>query len=171
MSQSSSAIESTWGKFASQEAARTIQKELEVAGIERDKIVLESENFDEPIRLEETEAIANLKTGAIAGAVLGGLIGLSLSLIFTGFASVGLSALQNFQPIHYFSPIMGAIVGAAGLSLILGLGGAGVPQDDVQRRSESVRHLVVVKGTAEEVALSRKIMLQQGGEVEEADRR
>ena len=170
MSQSSSAIASTWGKFASQETAQTTIQELEAAGIERDKIVLEAENFDEPIKLEETEAIANLKTGAIAGAVLGGLIGLSLSLIFTGFASVGLSALQNFQPIHYFSPIMGAIVGAAGISLISGLGGAGVPQD-VKPSSESVRHLVIVKGTAEEVALSRKIMLQQGGEVEEANRR
>lgn len=170
MSQSSSAIESTWGKFTSQETAQTTIRELEAAGIERDKILLESENFDEPIKLEETEAIANLKTGAIAGAVLGGLIGLSLSLVSSNFASVGLSALQNFQPIHYFSPIMGAIVGAAGISLISGLGGASVPQDDVIR-SESVRHLVVVKGTTEEVALSRKIMLQQGGKVEEADRR
>ena len=171
MTQSSTNLESTWGKFADARSAKTTKQKLEEAGIESDKIVLESENFVEPIRIEETEAIANLKTGGIAGAVLGALIGLSISLIMTDFASVGLEALTNFQAIHYFSPIMGAIVGAVGMSLILGIGGGNAPQDDTQQRTESIGHLVVVKGTAEEVALSRKIIAQQGGKVEEADRR
>ena len=173
MAQSSSTnLDSIWGKFADEQAAQRTQQKLEEAGIERDKIVLESENFVEPIRLEETEAIANLKTGGITGAVLGALIGLSISLIMTDFASIGLTALSNFQTIHYFSPIMGAIVGAAGMSLILGIGGGNAPQDDAAgQRPESTRHLVVVKGTAEEVALSREIITQQGGEVEEANRR
>ena len=172
MSQSPSTdLDSIWGKFADAQAAEATQQKLEEAGIERDKIVLKSENFVEPIRLEETEAISNLKTGAITGAVLGALIGLSISLIMTDFASIGLRALNNFQTIHYFSPIMGAIVGAAGMSLILGIGGGNVPQDDAQQRPESTRHLVTVRGTAQEVALSREIITQQGGEVEEVDRR
>lgn len=171
MSQSS-ATESTWGKFATLEAARAARQELTAAGIESDKIVLESENFSAPKQLEDTGAIANLKTGAITGAVLGAIVGLSIGLILTDFAHLGLGALNNFQTIHYFSPVMGAIVGAAGIGLISGISGANVPAREINKiNSESKRHLVVVKGSLEDVALSREIIARQGGEVEEADRR
>ena len=171
MSQSS-ATKSTWGKFATLQAAQAAQQELKAAGIEPDKIVLESENFSAPKQLEDTEAIANLKTGAITGAVLGAIVGLSISLILTDFAHLGLAVLNNFQTIHYFSPIMGAIVGAAGIGLISGISGASVPDNESNNSvSSSKRHLVVVKGSLEDVALSREIIARQGGEVEEADRR
>ena len=173
MSQQSSStkMESTWGTFSIQQAAQTTQAKLTEAGIDPEKITLETENYSQPVPLEDTEAIANLKTGAITGAVLGGLVGLSISLIMTGFASQGLAALSNFQVIHYFAPIMGAIVGAVGISLILGLSGASVTQDDVDNSSNLTRYLVVVKGTNEEIVLAKDIIAQQGGLVEEADRR
>lgn len=173
MSQQSSStkLESTWGKFSIKQAAQTTQKLLKEAGIDPPKITLETEDFSKPIELEDTEAISNLKTGGITGGVLGALIGLSISLIQTGFASVGLAAFSNFQTIHYFSPVMGAIVGAVSISLILGLSGASISQPDANSGYESKRYLIVVKGTEQEVAIAKDIIAQQGGVVEEADRR
>ncbi|PSB07762.1 hypothetical protein C7B62_18855 [Pleurocapsa sp. CCALA 161] len=167
----STELETTWGKFSLREKAQTAQSKLSEAGIDPQNITLETENFTNPVKLEDTKAIANLKTGAIAGAVLGALIGLSISLIAVDFVGLGLAALKNFQTIHYFAPIMGAIVGAAGISLILGLSGASVTKDNRDSGFESLRYLVVVQGTGEEVALGREIIAQQGGVVEEAERR
>ena len=79
----STKLESTWGKFSTKQAAEATQTKLKEAGITPEKIILETENFQPPIKLEDTEAIANLKVGAIAGVVLGFLIGLSISLIVT----------------------------------------------------------------------------------------
>lgn len=171
--QSSSAkLDSTWGQFSTKTAAETTQAKLEEAGIAPEKITLETEDFSTPIKIEDTQAIANLKVGAIAGGVMGFLIGLSISLILNDFAREGLAAFSNFQTIHYFAPIMGAIVGAVGMSLIAGITGANVPQANAKDNpTESKRYVVVVKGTAAETRLAREIVAQQGGLVEEADRR
>lgn len=165
--------ESTWGTFISQQAAETAQTQIEAAGVRSDKITLEVEDARSPVKLEDTGAIANLKPGAISGAVLGALIGLSISLIMTNFAGVGFSALQNFQPIHYFAPIMGAIVGAVGIGLISGLSGASIRQTkaELDDRYESRRYTVAIKGSIEEINLAKEIINQQGGVVEEAARR
>ena len=174
MSQQPSAkIESTWATFASQQAAEAVKTELEQAGIEPGKITLGEEDAQPSTRLEDTETISNLKSGAIAGGVLGALVGLSISLLTTNFAGMGLSAIQNFQTIHYFAPILGAIVGAAGISLISGLSGASIaqPSEEISDRYESIRYLVSVKGNTEEVSLAKDIIDRQGGAVEEANRR
>lgn len=173
MSQQSASnkLESTWGKFSIQQAAETTQDKLIEAGVDPAKITLETEDFSQPIRLEDTEAIANLKTGAITGAVLGSLVGLTISLIMTDFANLGFAAFQNFQTIHYFSPIMGAIVGAVGISLILGLSGASIAKDNTGDRSSKKRYSIVVKGTDKETTLAKEIIARHGGVVEEADRR
>ena len=146
--------------------------QLEEAGIAPEKITLETENFEPPLRLQDTQAIANIKTGAITGGILGALVGLYISLIVTNFPSLGLAALKNFQIVHYLAPVMGAIVGAAGISLISGATGTNVPKSnvDITERTLSKRYLVVVKGTTEEISLAREIIAQQGGVVEEADR-
>ena len=109
----------------------------------------------------------------IAGGVLGFLVGLSISLIVTNFSSEGLAAFNNWQTIHYLAPFMGAIVGAVGIGLISGTSGASIPKSnaDLDDSTESKRYLIVVKGTAEETSLAREIISQQGGLVEEADRR
>jgi hypothetical protein len=88
---------STWGKFSTKSAATATRTKLEEAGIASEKITVETEHFEPPLQLEETQAIANLKTGAIAGGTLGALIGLFISLIVTDFAGLGLAALKNFQ--------------------------------------------------------------------------
>ncbi|MEL6911522.1 MAG: hypothetical protein AAGK10_13680 [Cyanobacteria bacterium J06555_3] len=167
----SSKLESTWGKFSLKQEAQTTQAKLTEAGIEPAKITLETEDYSQPIRLENTEAIANLKTGAITGAVLGALAGLTISLAMTDFANLGLAALNNFQTIHYFAPIMGAIVGAVGISLILGLSGASIAKDNTDNNSSLRRYSLVVKGTNEEITLAKEIIVRQGGIVEQADRR
>lgn len=164
-------FESTWGTFSIKQAAETTQTELKNAGIDPEQITLETENSADPIRLEDTKAITNLKSGAITGGVLGALIGLSISLINTGLASAGLAAIENFQPIHYFAPVMGAIVGAAGMSLILGISGGNVSQDSIDLNSDLKRYMVIVKGTTEETALAKEIIVKQGGEVEDMNRR
>ena len=174
MSQSrSEKIESTWGTFVSQQAAETARSQIQTAGVQPDKITLETEDARSPVKLENTGAIANLKPGAISGAVLGALVGLSISLVMTNFTGIGFSALQNFQVIHYFAPIMGAIVGAVGIGLISGLSGASIrqPKAELDNRYESKRYTVVVKGNTEEINLAKKIIDRQGGVIEEAARR
>ena len=108
----SSKLESTWGKFSFKQAAETTQAKLTEAGVEPAKITLETEDFSQPIRLEDTEAIANLKTGAITGAVLGSLVGLTISLAMTDFANLGFAAFNNFQTIHYFCSYYGCDSGS-----------------------------------------------------------
>lgn len=174
--QSSTQLESTWGKFFTKQAAKTTKQELTKAGIDSKKIIIETDEASNPVKIEDTEAIANIKAGAIAGAVLGFLVGLSISLIVTKFSTLGLAAFKNFQAIHYFSPLLGAIVGAAGMSLISGISGASVLKANARANqytdsTESQEYLVVVKGTAEEVALTKEIIAQQGGIVEDGDRR
>lgn len=165
--------DSTWGKFSTKQAAKATKTQLQEVGISPDKITIETEDFQPPIRLEDTDAIANLKVGAIAGGVLGFLVGLSLSLILTNFASEGLAAFNNWQTIHYLAPVMGAIVGAAGIGLMSGISGGNVPRNraNVSESNDSPKYLVVVQGAASETDLAREIILRQGGVVEEADRR
>jgi hypothetical protein len=172
-SSASPQIESTWGRFLTKSAAEATQRSLQEAGIQPNKITLEEEDNKSPIRLEQTSAIANLKAGGITGAVLGALLGLSISLALTNFSSLGFAALQNFKTIHYFAPVLGAIVGAAGISLITGLTGASVPKSnaDLSEQRNPEKYLVVVKGSSEEITLAKNIIAQQGGVVEEADRR
>lgn len=113
----SESSQSTWGKFSTEQAATATQTLLEEAGIAPEKITLETEDFKKLVPLQDTQAIANLKVGAIAGGVLGALVGLSISLILTNFFGLGLAAFKNFQTIHYFAPVMGAIVGAVGMNI------------------------------------------------------
>jgi hypothetical protein len=168
--QSASArLDSTWGKFSTREAAKEAQTKLQQAGIAPEKITLETEDFAPPIKLEDTQALADLKLGAIAGGVLGFLVGLSISLILNDFAREGLTAFGNFQTIHYLAPIIGAIVGAVAMGLISGINGGNIPQSEPH--AESKRYLVVIEGTTEETSLAREIVVQQGGIVEESDRR
>lgn len=171
----STKLESTWGKFSTKQAAEATQIKLKEAGISPEKIILETEDFHAPVKLEDTEALANLKVGAIAGVVLGFLVGLSLSLIVTNFSGMGLAAFNNWQTIHYLAPFMGAIVGAVGMGLISGISGASFSKSksnvNSDRSAKSKRYLVVVKGTATEVNTAREIINQQDGVVEEADRR
>ena len=172
-SSASPQIESTWGRFLTKSAAEATQSSLQEAGIQPNKITLEEEDNKSPIRLEQTSAIANFKAGGITGAVLGALFGLSISLALTNFSSLGFGALQNFQTIHYFAPILGAIVGAVGISLISGLTGASVPKSsaDLSEQRKPEKYLVVVKWSSEEITLAKNIIAQQGGVVEEADQR
>ena len=175
MSQQSPSVklESTWGKFFTQLEAEITQAKLKEAGIEPKKITLETEDFQAPIKLENTLAIADLKVGAITGGLLGLPVGLSISLITTNFSSIGLVAFKNWQTIHYLAPFMGAIIGAVGIGLMSGISVGNVPKSDsnLDNRNESERYLVVVKGTAEETSLAREIIDRQGGVVEEANRR
>ena len=164
--------DSTWGIFSTKQAAEATETRLQKAGIAPEKITIETKDFQTPIRLEDTEAISNLKVGAIAGGILGFLVGLSLSLILTNFANEGLAAFNNWQPIHYLAPVMGAIVGAAGIGLMSGISGGSVPQNraNMSEPNDSPKYLVVVKGAASETNLAREIIVRQGGVVEEADK-
>ena len=169
--ESSTKLESTWGRFSLKQAAEKTQTELEKAGIDPEQITLITEDAFKPTRLEDTKAISNIKSGAITGAVFGALIGLSVSLIKTGFASIGLAAIANFQTIHYFAPVIGAIVGAVGMGLILSISGASVVKKNTDLSSDIDRYLITVKGTIEDTTLAQKIIAKQGGEVEQMDRR
>ncbi|MGL4882351.1 MAG: hypothetical protein ACRC8K_15010 [Waterburya sp.] len=61
----SAQLDYTWGKFSNKKAVKATQAKLKNAGITPEKITLETEYFAIPIKLEETQAIADLKVGAI----------------------------------------------------------------------------------------------------------
>lgn len=174
----STQLQSTWGKFPNQAVALDTKKKLEEAGIAPEKITVETENFDPPLTLEQTKAIANLKTGAIAGGILGALIGLLVSLIVTDFAHLRFAAFANFETIHYLSPLIAGVVGAAGMSLMSALSGANVPNSEQDIKDTNAitdemlpkMYLLVVKGTEEEINLARNIITQQSGTLEASDR-
>ena len=72
----STKLESTWGNFFTKQAVEETQTKLKEANITTAKIIFETEYFQPPVKLENTEAmpsasfaIANLKIGAIAGGV------------------------------------------------------------------------------------------------------
>jgi uncharacterized membrane protein len=170
---SSTELDSTWGKFSTKQDAEATKTKLEEAGIDRKQITLETDNFLAPLKVENSQTISNLKTGAIAGGVLGFLVGLSISLISSDFAKEGLVSLKHFQTIDYFAPILGAIVGAVGMSLISGITGSNVSQANVSldNHPESKRYLILVEGMTAETNLARTIIERQGGAIEEANRR
>ncbi|ACB51481.1 hypothetical protein cce_2131 [Crocosphaera subtropica ATCC 51142] len=172
---SSTQLSSTWGKFPNLSAAKETKKKLEEAGVAPNQITVEVENFDPPLKLKQTQAINNLRTGAITGTILGALIGLLISLIVTDFAHLGLGALNNFQAIHYASPLIAGGIGAVGMSVILAISGAKVPKfdkeiTDGENQTLPKLYLIVVEGTPKEIELAKKMIVQQSGFIEAEDR-
>jgi hypothetical protein len=159
-------LQSTRGNFTSQQAATTAKTKLREAGIAPENVTLESQNFEPRLPLQSTQTITNLQAGLLAGGIMGALIGLSISLIFTDFFNQGLSALKNFQLIHYLAPFLGALVGAVGMSIIAGLSGVSVPKSraDLKEGTLDKTYSLIVKGTAEEISLAQEIIEQEGGE-------
>lgn len=165
---SSRELKSTYAKFYTKPAAIKTKTKLAEAGIDNEKIVVEAKSFKPRLQIKNTQAITNLKTGAIAGGVLGALIGLFISLTITNFANIGLEAFKNFQAIHYLSPVIGAVIGASGISLILGLSGVTVPKtNSALDASLSKSYLLAVEGTPEEINLAQEIIEQQEGLIKE----
>lgn len=178
MSQQSSRLQYTWGQFASRQAAEATKQKLETVGIPQQQITLETENQKIPERIEDTQAIDNAKVGAIAGSVLGAIIGLFLSLISAGFLQTGFAALNNFNELNIIAPLLGAVVGAVGISLISALGGTNVPQTDKSARdgkasADKMReiYLVEVSGNHDQMTKAKEIIHKEGGKVGEEDRR
>ncbi|WP_036484340.1 hypothetical protein [Myxosarcina sp. GI1] len=174
---SSDRLQSTWGQFSTRQAAETAKQKLESVGIPSEQISLETENQKLPPRLQDTQALDNAKSGAIVGGVLGAFVGLTLSLILAGFPQVGFAAFKNFDALNFFAPLMGAVVGAVGISLISALGGSDVPQSDSISNlpdtadKETEIYLVTVKGTSTEMERVNAIIHQEGGLIGEENRR
>lgn len=171
--QSPSATTSTWGMFSTQSTATMVKSQLGEAGIAPENITLEAQNFQTPLELQDTQAIENAKFGAIAGALMGFLMGLTIVLLATNFFSIGVAAFKSFQAIHYLAPFIGALVGAAAMSLISGITGTNVPKSRTKTRDreEPTKYVVTVRGTIEEIDLAREIMAQQDDIVTTADKK
>jgi hypothetical protein len=155
--------ESIFGQFYDSATVKTVQRKLEEAGIAPEHITLQSETFQPRLKLKATQTFANLKSGAIAGGVLGALVGLFISLMNTHFFSLGLAAFSRFQPLDYLAPLMGGIIGASGISLISGITGASTPKSEAAPQEPSLdkRYLLIVKGTEEEIKTAHNIFSQQ----------
>ncbi|AFZ35061.1 hypothetical protein Sta7437_1494 [Stanieria cyanosphaera PCC 7437] len=171
-SQSSQSVKYTWGKFDNQTAARTTKTKIEQAGIAPEQVTLETENFQLPLQLQNTQIAKSVKGGAIAGTVLGAVIGLYISLVVTDFPRLGFAVFNDFNSVYFFAPLLGSGVGALTIGLIAALSGGNVPKPDVDltTSNQSVVYLVAVKGTAAEINQAQEIIRQQGGTVEEEDR-
>lgn len=169
--QSSEKTQHTWGKFESEEIAVKTRSELEAAGIPAEQISLQTNSFNPPVPIEDTQTIPNAKSGAIVGGVLGGLIGLSISLIIAGFPQAGFAVFNNFDALNFFAPLIGGIIGAAAISLIAGLSGNSVlqPNPPVQNNEVAKRYSISVEGTAEEVTKAKQIIMQNEDKYTKSD--
>lgn len=171
MTQSES-LQHTWGKFSNQNAAKTTREKIEAAGIAPEQVTLETENFQLPLQLKQTQARKSAQGGAIAGTVLGATIGLYISLLVTNFPELGFAVFNSFNSLYIFAPLLGSGIGALTIGLIAALSGVNVPKSNLnpKNQNQSVRYLVVVKGTAAEINQAQEIIFQQGGIVEEENR-
>lgn len=150
------------GQFSTKQLAETAVRALEEAGFERESISLMPRSLDPDPPSEETEAVSNAGSGAIAGTVFGALVGLLLSYI-----SLTLPNSLEVEPVRHLIgfTLIGSGFGAAAGSVIAAVTGTYVSQGvaEPERRDLREQYLVFVEGNSEDQSRARNIVEQQQG--------
>ncbi|ANE48151.1 low temperature-induced protein [Paenibacillus swuensis] len=125
------------GAFSTRDEAISAIEDLKRLGYNSDDISVVSRNQDhlETITEETGSRVPEgMATGAATGGVIGGVAGL--------LAGIGLLAIPGVGPILAAGPIAatltGAAVGAGAGTLVGGLIGLGIPEDEAERYNEYV---------------------------------
>ena len=155
------------GLFESSDAAHRTVQELIDSGISRDDISLVANNSAGEFEVTDGDGSATA-TGATAGAVGGGLLGLLVGL--------GALAIPGIGPVVAAGPLAGALTGALAGGAVGGIVGAlvdlGVSEDEAGYYAEGIRRggtLVTVR-TDDRYVQGAVDIMNRNGAVDIADR-
>lgn len=145
--------------FTQKEAAERAYQILRENGLSEQQVNLDYLLAD-TINIEESKAQKSAAGGALVGTVLGGLVGLLISLPSYMFGNAGDGTTQ-MSPIGII--LLGSGVGAAGFGLIAGLSGINAPKtnpNDIDE-SKTYQYRVIIAGEAE-YEQAQQILQKQG---------
>ncbi|MBF2066362.1 MAG: signal transduction histidine kinase LytS [Calothrix sp. C42_A2020_038] len=160
------------GVFSHRRDAEDALHELRNSGFTMDRVsVIAQDNDSNSIAgAEVQERVGNkadegASLGAVSGGTLGGLTGLLVGLGTLAIPGVGPIMLAGATATTIATTLAGAGIGAAAGSLIGGLIGLGIPEEEARRyntRVERGHYLVIIDGTASEIATAEAILRRRG---------
>lgn len=160
------------GLFYSRDEAEAAVRALKDDGYDMDRVSVIARDADKIEGHETTEEIGNkaddgAATGALTGGALGGITGLLVGLGALAIPGIGPILLAGAEATAIATTLAGAGIGAAAGGLIGALIGLGIPEEKAKVYSERVKggsFLVIVNGTAAEIARAESIMQRHGVE-------
>jgi hypothetical protein len=161
------------GVFRTRQEAEHALTELRNSGFPMDRVSViarDAERRDNIAGADTADRVINkadegAATGAITGTVLGGLGGLLVGLGSLAIPGVGPIIAAGTIGTTLAATAAGAGLGAAGGSLVGALSGLGIAEDRARVYGEHVsrgEYLVLVDGTAQEVAAAEAILSNRG---------
>lgn len=145
------------GRFTDREAAEAAIARLQESGFAKDRFSLMAQSPTIP----ETKARESGAKGAIAGAVFGALMGLTLS-----YLKHNVGGSMDVEPITNLvgMSLVGSLVGAAGLGLMAAMSGVNVRRDTPDAETAATPDfLLLAKGlSAEQLTQVQEILKQAG---------
>ncbi len=160
------------GLFYSRDEAEAAVRALKDSGYDMDHVSVIARDADQVGGHETTEHTGNkaddgAATGAVTGGALGGLGGLLVGLGTLAIPGIGPILLAGAGATTLATTLAGAGIGAAAGGLIGGLVGLGIPEEKAKVYNDRVKggsFLVIVNGTAAEIARAESIMEHHGVE-------
>ena len=160
------------GLFYSRDEAEAAVRALRDAGYNMDRVSVIARDADKLDGHDTTEEIGNkadegAATGALTGGALGGITGLLVGLGALAIPGIGPILLAGAEATAIATTLAGAGIGAAAGGLIGALIGLGIPEERARVYNDRVKggsFLVIVNGTAAEIARAETIMNTHGVE-------
>ncbi|MBW4601576.1 MAG: histidine kinase [Calothrix sp. FI2-JRJ7] len=161
------------GVFSHRRDAEDALHELRNSGFAMDRVSVIAQDVDGKDNIAGAEvhdrvgnkADEGASLGAVSGGTLGGLTGLLVGLGTLAIPGVGPIMLAGAAATTIATTLAGAGIGAAAGSLLGGLVGLGIPEEEARgynSRVERGHYLVIVDGTASEIAKAEAIMRRRG---------
>ncbi len=160
------------GLFYSRDEAEAAVRALRDAGYDMDRVSVIARDADQIGGHDTTEDVGNkaddgAAAGAVTGGTLGGITGLLVGLGALAIPGIGPILLAGAEATAIATTLAGAGIGAAAGGLIGALIGLGIPEEKAKVYNDRVKggsFLVIVNGTAAEIARAKDIMEHNGVE-------
>lgn len=160
------------GLFYSRDEAEAVVRDLKETGFDMDRVSVIARDADKIGGHETTEGVGNkaddgAATGAVTGGALGGITGLLVGLGALAIPGLGPILLAGAEATAIATTLAGAGIGAAAGGLIGALIGLGIPEEKAKVYNDRVKSgsfLVIVNGTAAEIARAKSVMQKNGVE-------
>ena len=160
------------GLFYSRDEAEAAVRALKDAGYDMDRVSVIAKDADNIGGRDTTQEVGNkadegAATGAVTGGALGGITGLLVGLGALAIPGIGPILLAGAEATAIATTLAGAGIGAAAGGLIGALIGLGIPEEKAKIYNDRVKggsFLVIVNGTAAEIARAESIMHNHGVE-------
>ncbi len=160
------------GLFYSRDEAEAAVHDLKDAGYDMDRVSVIARDADSIGGQDTTKEVGNkadegAATGALTGGALGGITGLLVGLGTLAIPGIGPILLAGAEATAIATTLAGAGIGAAAGGLIGALVGLGIPEEKAKIYNDRVKggsFLVIVNGTAAEIARAEAIMQKNGVE-------